>query len=96
MWEQTTVYNSAPYCGRLPYSRLCFAHCRDMHSIAPHVDTAAHWTTAAESLISSSAVGQGGSPKDSLFCLLFQSKEWLILSKWLGSPSSSSAVNQEG
>ena len=54
------------------------------------------WTTAAEPLISSSAVVQEGSPTDLWFCLLFQSKEWLILSKWLASPSSSSAVNQEG
>ena len=71
-----------------------------MHGIsphgAPHVDTAAHGTTAAKPLISSSAVVQEGSPKDLWFCLLFQSKEWLILSKWLASPSSSSAVNQEG
>ena len=60
LWGQTTFYNSAPYNGRLHYSRLCFAHCRDMHGIAPHgaprVDTAAHGTTAAEPLISSSAV----------------------------------------
>ena len=57
---QTTFYHSAPYNARLHYSRLCFAHCRDMRGIAPHgaprVDTAAHGTTAAEPLISSSAV----------------------------------------
>ena len=42
LWEQTTFYNSASYCGRLHYShlcygRLCFAHCRDMHGMAPHL-----------------------------------------------------------
>ena len=68
LWEQTTFYNSAPIYGRLHYSRLCFAHCRDMHGNsphgAPHVDTAVHGTTAAKPLISSSAVVQEGSPKD--------------------------------
>ena len=34
------------------------AHCRNMHDIAPH------GVTAAEALISSSAVVQQGSPKD--------------------------------
>ena len=34
------------------------AHCRNMHNIAPH------GATAAEALISSSAVVQEGSPKD--------------------------------
>ena len=34
------------------------AHCRNMHNIAPH------GATAAEALISSSAVDQEGSPKD--------------------------------
>ena len=36
--EQTTFYNVASYCGRLHYSGLCFAHCQDMHGIAPHGD----------------------------------------------------------
>ena len=51
LWGQTTFYNSAPYNGRLHYSRLCFAHCRDMHGIAPHV-----FDTAAQAPISSLAV----------------------------------------
>ena len=44
-----------------------------MHDIAPH------GVTAAEALISSSAVVQEGSPEDYLCYLLFQSKEWLRL-----------------
>ena len=55
LWGQTTFYNSAPYNGRLHYSRLCFAHCRDMHGIAlygaPHV-----FDTTAQAPISSLAV----------------------------------------
>ena len=38
LWEQTTFYDSAPYYGRLHYTGLCFAHCQDMHGIAPHGD----------------------------------------------------------
>ena len=53
------------------------AHCRIMHDIAPH------GVTAAEALIFSSAVVQEGSPEDLWCYLLFQSKEYLRLSKWL-------------
>ena len=40
--------------------------------------------TAAEALNSSSAVVQEGTPEDYWYNLLFQIKEWLRLSKWLG------------
>ena len=50
LWEQTTFYNSASYCGLLHYSHHCFAHCRDMLGIAPHV-----FYTAAQAPISSLA-----------------------------------------
>ena len=55
LWEQTTFYNSASYCGRFHYSRLRFAHCRDIYGNAPH--GAPHvLDTAAQAPISSSAV----------------------------------------
>ena len=62
LWEQTTFYNSAPYYGRLHYSRLCLRIaeiCMVLLHMVLHT-----WTTAAEPLISSSAVVQEGSPTD--------------------------------
>ena len=47
------------------------AHCRNIHNIA------AHGVTAAEALISTSAVVQESSPEDKWCYSLFQSKEWL-------------------
>ena len=46
-------------------------NCRNMHNIAPH------GVTAAEALISTSAVVQESSPEDKWCDSLFQSKEWL-------------------
>ena len=56
--EQTTFYNSASYCACFHYSlwygRLRFAHCRDIHGVAPH--GAVHVHAATQASISSSTV----------------------------------------
>ena len=53
------------------------AHCRNVNDIAQY------GATAAEALIFSSAVVQEGSPEDQWCYFIFQSKEYLRLSKWL-------------
>ena len=53
------------------------AHGLNLHKIAPS------GTTAAEALISSLAVVQEVSPEDKWCYILFQSKKWSTLSKWL-------------